>query len=403
MRIAIPQLPSPTPPAPVRLDRAAIAQVAAVAAAMPWTALDALVADRAASGRAGASPVPGPIPVPVPVQGPLPSGSLPLSTGAAQRAGLVPGLGAPLPAGASPTPVSGLPIAVASAAPVPLPALAGLPSMAMSLAAGPDRLSLSTVAATPRLAMAPGTQGSTGDWLRGVLAALTGDDGAVSLGSFGLPPGREPSVVAAPGSRNPQDLLQLLLRGTAVGSDQRAVEVTLGLTVQRQAQAGVLLDAALLDAVHGALEQLASREVDLDFPGAVASLAGQSLRFQASFDPLALWPMQSFLLSGLLIFGRARPLAEDELEVGDGEDETETEPQPVDDGAEREARQSPDQPPKKPKRRRAALDAPTPLPADGGAPIISAGHWLELELRHWRVQVRRWMALPPGDVGLDAA
>ena len=34
------------------------------------------------------------------------------------------------------------------------------------------------------------------------------------------------------------------------------------------------------------------------------------------------------------------------------------------------------------------------LPEDGGPPIISASHWLELELRHWRSQLRLWMALP---------
>lgn len=384
MRIEIP-MPSVAsaaslPPAGLRLDRAAIAQIAALAAATPWTALDALVADRAATPGS-------PVPVGGP-QSPPPAAAIPAALAAA-AAGAVP---ATLP-GPVPAALVGAGSTLPSA---PLPP--GLPTVAAGAlpVAGPDRLTLSALAAAPRLGAVPAGAGPVGDFVGRVLQALTGDAaGTVTLTAFGTPPAATPATVASPASRLPQDLLQLLLRGSLAGADGQQVELTVGLSVTRQAPAGVLVDAAVLEAVRGALEQLASREVDLDFPGNAASLAGQSLRFQASFDPLALWPMQSFLLSGLLIFGRARPLADDELAADEAGDDEPVEAKPIDDDPERDARQSPDTPPKKKARRpRPVPDTPTPLPADGGLPIISASHWLELELRHWRVQVRRWMALP---------
>lgn len=384
MRIAIPMPVTGPPtgaalPATVQtpLDRAALAQVASLAAGAPWRALDLLMAERSVAAPAS------PITNPGMTAPPAASMVLPPGTAAALGAvlngsrGALPTLGT-LPA-ATPAPVA------AALAASPLPALA-------LQAAGRDRLTLSpalALAATAEPAAA--SRGPVGDVLSRMLNALTGDrQGQLTVTAFGTAASAAPTAPSAPPARAPQDLLQLLVRGIAVGSDRQAVELTLGLQLLRQAPAAVIVDAGVLEAVRAALEQLASREIDLDLPGSAQALAGQSARFQAQFDPAALWPMQSFLLSGLLIFGRVRPVI-DEAAVDESEDagDPEADTEPREDADDREA-----EPPRSSASEAETPDLPTPLAADGGAPFISASRWLELELRHWRVQVQRWMALP---------
>lgn len=376
MRIAIPMpAPVPVPPAaPAGLDRAALAQVAAIAAGTPWQALDALVAEHGRAAPAGPAGF-----VATAVVPPQPPPALPAGAAAAVSA-VLQGTAAALPSlGRVPAAATG-PVAAALAA-SPLPALA-------LRAAGGDRLTLSPALATTAAAPLPAAgRGPVGDVLGRLLTGLTGEgQGQVTvtvLGSAQLP---SPPL---PTTRGPQDLLQLLVRAVAVGSDRQAVDLTLGLHLLRQASAAVSVDARVLDAVRAALEQLASREIDLELPVSSSALAGQSVRFQAQFDPAALWPMQSFLLSGLLIFGRARPVIDDA--PVDDVDDADGQPAAHDDDA-REDRDSSSQ--QQPMAEAESADLPTPLPADGGAPFISASRWLELELRHWRVQVQRWMALP---------
>jgi len=177
------------------------------------------------------------------------------------------------------------------------------------------------------------------------------------------------------------------VRGSVHSADAQLIDLTLGLSVQRQAGAPVI-DRAVLALIQTSLEELARSEIKLDYPGTAAALAGHSARFQAVLDPLALWPMQSFLLSGLLILGPAR-------EQGDV-DEISEEGAAESNQDQREPEDQADDAKKQPLQSKEALSPTelTPLPGDGGLPIISASHWLELELRHWRSQLRLWMALP---------
>jgi hypothetical protein len=119
----------------------------------------------------------------------------------------------------------------------------------------------------------------------------------------------------------------------------------------------------------------------LDYPGPAADLAGHSLNFQAVLDPSTLWPLQSFLMSGSLMLGRARQQdLEDELLDAWAEEEPETDQEPP-----RE---------RKKKSKPLVQDESAPLAEDGGPPFISGRRWLELELRHLRLQMRNWMGLP---------
>ena len=128
----------------------------------------------------------------------------------------------------------------------------------------------------------------------------------------------------------------------------------------------MLLVKGLLDYMNSyeapaaTLEQLARSEIKLEYPGNAAALAGHSARFQAVLDPLGLWPMQSFVLSGLLILGRAWD--EDEIAELDDE-ETEALSHEPDEG-DSHPEQLP-RPPKKKSEKALALDEPTPLPEDG--------------------------------------
>ena len=169
--------------------------------------------------------------------------------------------------------------------------------------------------------------------------------------------------------------------------------MTLGLGVQRQS-GSLPMDRAVLDAIAASLDRLAQLPIDLDHPGPAAGLAGHSARFQAVLDPLGPWPMQGFLLSGLLVLGPAR----DDDEAADSDAGREAPSADPDADADRDpdrdgnrSEREDKQPTPRPKRNEAEA-----LPPDGGPPIISGSHWLELELGHWRSQLRLWMNLPPG-------
>ncbi|WP_293370027.1 hypothetical protein [Nevskia sp.] len=336
-------LPAATAP----LDRASLLQIATtLAAATPWTAIDALVGDRDLPAS-GASPAP--------VQP---------------------------PAAAAP------PLVQTFARPSATPAMSAVPALipeALAAAVSRDRLSLSAAAAVLRSEPAESKNRPAVVFALNLLSALTGEPRSrVQLTAFGAPQALDPHALAAATSRGTNDGLQLLLRGHLLGSDAQRIALTLGMRVQRQA-AGGGPEAAALDSIHAALDQLARTEIELDYPGAAASLAGHSARFQAVLDPLGLWPMQSFLLSGLLIFGHAAD-REDDDEIADeaSEIDPDRDDQTQDQQQAREDTKAAAQ----------AVDEPTPAAADGGLPIISAQHWLALELRHWRSQLRSWMALP---------
>lgn len=374
-----PNLPAAALTAAVRpvaaLDQAALLQVAAIAAGTPWTALDHLVA----AERGNAAPS-----APTATQ----HGALP----GVQRDAVQALLNAASPV-AMPSP------SIAALACVPVPALLVNAVAAQTTAAvAGDRLTLSPTSAALRADLALLKAQPAVDFTLKLLAALTGEPpGRLQLLAFGAP-GMADNRVAALLAKGPGETLQLLVRGFVHCADARQIEVTLGLGVQRQA-GPVRLDAAALEAMRATLEQLAQMQVDLDYPGAAAGLAGHSARFQAVLDPVGLWPMQSFLLSGLLILGQARDKpAPDEVDEAD-----DTEPDSQAAGDDRDGRDPERDPPAQAPQAVAETAADTPpasrLPPDGGPPIISASHWLELELRHWRVQLRRWMALQP----LDAA
>jgi hypothetical protein len=86
-------------------------------------------------------------------------------------------------------------------------------------------------------------------------------------------------------------------------------------------------------------------------------------------------------MSGALMLSRARQQdLEDELLDTLSEEELETDQEPP--------RQ------RKKKSKPLVEDEPSPLAEDGGPPFISGRRWLELELRHLRLQMRNWMGLP---------
>ncbi len=342
-----------------RLDQATLLQVAAIAASTPWSALDQLVsADRS----------------PLPVQ---------------VREALLTAISS-LPNVVTSPSTNPQPL-VAGPGSVPVPAvLAAVAADAAALAAtiSRDRLSLSPTVAALRTDPAALQGRPTAEFMLNLLVGLTGEPpDRLQLLAFGAP-GPSDNTVASLAAKGPGELLQLLVRGTVHSADAKLIEVTLGLSVQRQ-PGSALLDGTVLDSIRATVEALAQMQIDLDYPGAAAGLAGHSARFQAVLDPLGLWPMQSFVLSGLLILGRARDDDEDPI------DDLDDQQSPPDRADEQDMQEQGKEPPPRPKRKKAkALAEPTPLPADGGLPIISGSHWLELELQHWRTQLRQWMTLP---------
>ena len=306
--------------------------------------------------------------------------------------GSIPGTAPGIPAGSA---SSALPVTLASA---------------LTLAAavrGADRLSLSPAVTALRLAPIAGTHAPVIELTLALLTALTGEARSrvqllahdAALGAeFSTTGGfADPLTAASPIGKPAADVLQLLVRGSLRTLDAKLVDLTLGLTVQRQPGTATLDDAALAT-LRTTLEQLAHRSITSDFPGDAATLAGQSARFQAMLDPIGLWPMQSFLLSGLLLFGAARDAdPTDDLDEIDDHDDAASVDMDGDDDGDADARsgdpQTADQqlaPPEAANGDQSLVVATD----DGGPPVISASAWLELELRHWRMQLRLWMSLP---------
>lgn len=339
------KLPGNGLPVPAAPDRSTLTQVAAMAAGTPWTVLDGLVA------------VPDAHAVPPPSPVPLPTASIPASLVVASTSATA-GQTRPL----------------------------SQPSIAATTIALADRLSLSPATVALRGDPVLPNGSPTVEFTLNLLAGLTGEPrGRLLL----VPDTRmtgDAAAVASLATKGPNETLQLLVRGSVHSTDARLIDLTLGLSVQRQAGAPAI-DRAVLAMIQASLEELARSEIKLDYPGASITLAGHSARFQAVLDPLALWPMQSFLLSGLLILGPARE-QDDIDELGDQEAAANQDQGEADAQAD-EAEEHAPQP-----QEAKAPPGLTPLPGDGGLPIISASHWLELELRHWRSQLRLWMALP---------
>lgn len=337
------RLPANGLPMTTAPDRSTLIQVAALAAATPWTVLDGLVA----VPDAHAAPPPSP-------------------------AALLVASTPPSALAATPSPASGQ---------TQPPAQPSLVATTLKLV---DRLSLSptTVALRNDPLLPKGSP--TVEFTLNLLAGLTGEPRSrlLLVPETRLP--GDPAAIASLATKGPNELLQLLVRGSVHSADGQLLDLTLGLSVQRQAGAPAI-DSAVLALIQASLEELARSEIKLDYPGAAAALAGHSARFQAVLDPLALWPLQSFLLSGLLILGPAR----ERDEVDEMSEESAAESSQDQGAPDEQAEQAPTPP----QEAKPPIEL-TPLPADGGLPIISASHWLELELRHWRSQLRLWMALP---------
>lgn len=327
---------SPTP------DRSTLIQVAALAAGTPWTVLDGLVA--------------------------IPD------------------------ARAAPSPAT---LLVASTPPSVLPASLS-PASGQTHAPGQRSIVATTLKLVDRLSLSPATvalrsdpllpkASPTVEFTLNLLAGLTGEPRSRLLLVPDTRTPSDPVAIASLATKGPNELLQLLVHGSVQSADAKLIDLTLGLSVQRQAGTPVIDRAVLALIIQASLEELARSEIKLDYPGAAAALAGHSARFQAVLDPLALWPMQSFLLSGLLILGPAREQDEgDEISEEQAAESSQDQGAPDEQSEQAPAQSQEAKPP-------AEL---TPLPSDGGPPIISASHWLELELRHWRSQLRLWMALP---------
>ncbi|WP_295683484.1 hypothetical protein [uncultured Nevskia sp.] len=324
-------------------DRSTLIQVAALAAGMPWTVLDDLVA------------------APDPHAAPLPSP-------------------AALLVASTPPPL----VAASTSAALGQTQLPGQPSLVATTLSLVDRLSLSPATVALRSDPLLPKASATVEFTLNLLAGLTGEPRSRLLLVPDTRMPSDPTAIASLATKGPNELLQLLVRGSVHSADGQLLDLTLGLSVQRQAGAPVI-DRAVLALIQASLEELARSEIKLDYPGASSALAGHSTRFQAVLDPLALWPMQSFLLSGLLILGPARERDEVDEVSEEGAAESSQDHGAPDEQAE--------QAPAPPQEAKPPTEL-TPLPADGGPPIISASHWLELELRHWRSQLRLWMALP---------
>ncbi|WP_273452894.1 hypothetical protein [Nevskia ramosa] len=337
------KLPVNSVPLSASPDRSTLIQVAALAAGTPWSVLDGLVT----VPDARAAPPPSPAALLV--------ASTPPSTLAASLS----------PASEQTQPP-------------------GQPSIVAATLKLVDRLSLSpaTVALRGDPLLPKGSP--TLEFTLNLLAGLTGEPRSRLLLVPDTRTPNDPAAIASLATKGPNELLQLLVRGSVHSADGQLLDLTLGLSVQRQAGAPII-DRAVLALIQASLEELARGEIKLDYPGAAVALAGHSARFQAVLDPLALWPMQSFLLSGLLILGPAREQDEvDEISEESATESSQDQGTPDEQSGQAPAQSQEAKPP-------AEL---TPLPSDGGPPIISASHWLELELRHWRSQLRLWMALP---------
>lgn len=269
------------------------------------------------------------------------------------------------------------------------PSITGAANPTVPLApASPDRLSLSAAALGLRPVLEEPARTAVGQFAAELLESLTGEPRS-SL-QF-LDPGLRSALGAdyvALAAKGADAALRLLVQGSVRSEDDQALDLSLRLTVQPQAGAE-LPDLATRVAIRDALDQLAQARPLLDFPGPAAKLAGQSLQFEAAFDPRQNWTLPGFYLSGMLLIGLARnPEPWERIDEDDGPvADDEPSPQAESESAEQDA--------PAPRRRRKKKPRPEqPTPDDGGPPIISASHWLELELHHWRTQLRLWMSLP---------
>jgi hypothetical protein len=227
---------------------------------------------------------------------------------------------------------------------------------------------------TPTLASKPSAQ-----FLMHVLEAITGEpESQLQWLSLKAPPA--PGVTTSYGplqvSDKSVDMLSLFTQGTIRSLDQKMIPFGFSVTASRS---NGVAETAMTN--PQASQWLAQSKIVLDYPGPAADLAGHSLSFQTALDPRALWPMQSFMMSGALTMGRAREknLEDELLDILADEEES-----------------AADQPPPRQRKKKAkplVLDEPTPLAEDGGPPIITSRRWLELELRHLRLQMRNWMGL----------
>lgn len=388
--LMIPRPAGAAAPAATVPDPSALLRVAALAAGLPWP-----------MAEAGPSPAP-------PALSPQDAARIeavlqqlgrdaqlapqrPVGLPPEQAATIAAWLGARALLAGGPVQTAGTPVPGWSATgPAAPPAVAGV------------RLSLSPTLTALRVDPALLAREPAAEVVLNLLSALSGEPRGrlllVVLGDARGPAdaGNDAAAVANPAAKGPADVLQLLVRGTLRGSDARLIDLSLGLTVQRQTPASSH-DERLLGEIRSALEQLAQASLDGECPADISRLAGQSARFQVVLDPAGLWPAQSFLLSGLLRLGMPRDveppedIAEPERDEDDAQDEDGSEPSP-----DRHPAQdaSPPRHPRRDDRPALEIAAVTPLPADGGPPVISGSQWLELELRHWRTQLRQWMSPP---------
>jgi hypothetical protein len=243
---------------------------------------------------------------------------------------------------------------------------------ASSISMAADRVSLSQATVSAQADLSALSLKPSGQFVLDLIETLTGEPRSQLqwLGA-GFPGTEVPDYTARAGP----EALQVLVQGSVRSHDQQLINLMLRLTVTKlPGMPGS--DPAIQEAV----QQWAQNRILLEYPGNAADLAGYRLNFQAALDPRGMWPIQSFMMSGMLSLSIA---AEE-----DAEDEWLF--------PEWEADNADDVPPKRhsKKPRPKAEDELSPLPADGGPPIISARRWLELELRYLRTQVRLWMGLP---------
>lgn len=242
--------------------------------------------------------------------------------------------------------------------------------------AGADRVTLSRAAAAVLTEMPALASKPSGQFLLQALEALTGEPlGQLQLLALKTSSPSSVSASYAPpqATDTGPDVLSLFAQGSIRSLDQKIIPFGLNVAASRGDAATVVLPNPQ------AAASLMQGRIVLDYPGIAADLAGHSLNFQAALDPRALWPMQSFLLSGFLTLGPARTkdLEDELLDALQSEDEPDEDEEP--------ARK------RKKKGQTLAEDEVTPLADDGGPPIITGRRWLELEMRHLRGQMRLWM------------
>lgn len=247
-----------------------------------------------------------------------------------------------------------------------------LPSMP-AVAAG--RVPVTPTVVAPSVDLSALSAKPPAQFLTSVLQSLTGEtpDQLHLLDLRPLTQNVETSYGPQLATAKVSDSLNLLLQGVVRTADGQQLPFGLTAAVARGA-----IDTAHLPTLMALLSQ---QDLMVDYPGVARDLAGQALHFQLALDPRNLWPLQSFLFSGSLTLGNAKPTPHDEEEWQWVWEEDED----PHDGLPRQRRRK-----LKPKPH----DPVNEMPDDGGPPLISGGRWLELELRHLRQELRIWMGLP---------